>query len=59
MVRRLIRFALLPVLLMGTSLLGGCYVAPYPVAPRYAYVHPGPYAGGYYGPGYYHRGYWR
>ena len=55
MVRRLVRLAFLPVLLTGTALLGGCYVAPYPVAPRYAYAYPG----AYYAPPYYHRGYWR
>lgn len=61
MVRRLVRLALLPLLLAGTALLGGCYVTPYPVAPRYAYGHPAraypaPY---YYGGGYYRHGYWR
>lgn len=56
MVRRLVRLAVLPLLLTGTALLGGCYVAPFPVAPRYAYAYPAPY---YYGPAYYHRGYWR
>ena len=33
----LIRKIVLPLLLIGTAMLGGCIVAPYPYAPRYAY----------------------
>ena len=61
MPRHLARKALLPLLLLGSALLGGCYYTPY----------PGYYAGGYYpaysapapvvvvGPAYYRGRYWR
>lgn len=38
-----VRSALLPLLLLGTALLGGCVIAPYPYGPRYAYYHPYPH----------------
>ena len=58
MVRRLARCFVPALLLCGTALLGGCYVAPYPYAPRYAYgtyAYPAPV----YAPAYYHRYYYR
>ena len=39
MSRNLVRWTLLPLLLAGTAMLGGCYVVP--LGPRYAYARPG------------------
>ena len=41
---RLLRATPLLLLLSATSMLGGCYIGPYPYGPpRYAYYHPYPH----------------
>lgn len=59
MLKRIARRALLPALLLATTALGGCYVAPYPAYygyrpyayPAYAVapVYGGVYVGGWHG----------